>query len=59
ARLIALSNHLRVEVSSVVSKVTNFELSENPAYMDYYIASLFLPHTDRRFFPGIYRKMAI
>ena len=31
--------------------ITNLELSENPEFMTYYMASLFLPHTDMGLFP--------
>ena len=37
----------------MISGITNFELSENPAYMDYYLGALFLPHTDQDKFPGV------
>jgi hypothetical protein len=31
--------------------MTNFELSETPGYMDKYMATQFLPHTDASLFP--------
>ena len=42
---------MRADVGEIVSKMTNFELSEVPGYMDYYVGSLFLPHTEERYFP--------
>ncbi len=52
ARLIALSNELRAEVGEIVDKMTNFELSVAPGYMDNYTGSLFLPHTEcKKLFP--------
>lgn len=46
ARLAALSSPLREEVTEIVDKMTNFELSVAPGYMDNYTGSLFLPHTE-------------
>ena len=46
ARLAALSSPLREEVTSLVERMTNFELSVAPGYMDNYTGSLFLPHTE-------------
>ncbi len=57
ARMSALSNHIRRDVAKVISKMTNFELSETPAYMDHYVASLFLPHTDLHLFPKLRARM--
>ena len=53
ARMISLSNPMRADVGDIVSKMTNFELSEVPTYMDYYMGSLFLPHTEQRYFPQV------
>lgn len=53
ARLACLSNDLRYEVRDIENKMTNFELSEVPTYMDYYVACQFLPHTKREFFPEV------
>jgi uncharacterized 2Fe-2S/4Fe-4S cluster protein (DUF4445 family) len=42
----------------VVSKLmTNMELSENPNFMNHYMASLFLPHTDMSLFPTVKKKL--
>lgn len=46
-----LTNRLRRDVVDVTKKMTSFELSETPSYMDHYIAALFLPHTDLKLFP--------
>ncbi|MEN8136594.1 MAG: ASKHA domain-containing protein [Thermodesulfobacteriota bacterium] len=41
-----------------VSKLmTNMELSENPQFMNHYMASLFLPHTDMSLFPTVQEKL--
>ena len=54
----ALSNHIRKNVVEVTKKMTNFELSETPSYMDNYVAALFLPHTDLERFPKLQARMA-
>lgn len=58
ARMACLSNSLRREVSEIESKMTNFELSEIPSYMDYYVSCQFLPHTKRECFPGVLDRLA-
>ncbi len=57
ARMISLSNPMRADVGEIVSKMTNFELSEVPTYMDYYMGSLFLPHTDKGHFPVVTERI--
>ena len=57
ARLACLSNTLRGDVSRMESMMTNFELSETPSYMDYYISCQFLPHTNRELFPGVIKRI--
>ena len=59
ARMVCLSNHMRTEVGEIVTKMTNFELSEVPTYMDYYMAALFLPHTNRDSFPLVMKNVKI
>jgi uncharacterized 2Fe-2S/4Fe-4S cluster protein (DUF4445 family) len=44
----------RVEVRQLV---TNLELAENVKFMSYYMASLFLPHTDMSLFPSVQDKL--
>jgi len=58
AKMSALSNHIRKNVVDVTKKMTNFELSETPSYMDNYVAALFLPHTNLEFFPKLQARMA-
>jgi uncharacterized 2Fe-2S/4Fe-4S cluster protein (DUF4445 family) len=53
ATMICLANHLRKNVVDVMNRMTNFELSETPSYMNNYMASLFLPHTDMDQFPKL------
>ncbi|AKG54023.1 acetyl-CoA synthase corrinoid activation protein [Dehalogenimonas sp. WBC-2] len=58
ARLCSFSREL-VEASKGVARlVTNVELSENNAFMDNYIASMFLPHTNFDLFPEVKRRLS-
>jgi uncharacterized 2Fe-2S/4Fe-4S cluster protein (DUF4445 family) len=53
ARMSALTNQIRRDVAEVTQKMTNFELSETPSYMDHYVSALFLPHTNLELFPKL------
>ncbi|MCG2753950.1 MAG: ASKHA domain-containing protein, partial [Desulfobacteraceae bacterium] len=53
ATMACLANHIRKDVIDVIKKMTNFELSETASYMNNYMASLFLPHTDMNKFPRL------
>jgi uncharacterized 2Fe-2S/4Fe-4S cluster protein (DUF4445 family) len=54
---ISLTNHQRFrERVAVRTLMTNMELSENPDFMNYYMAALFLPHTDMSLFPSAKRR---
>ena len=53
ATMACLANHIRKDVVEVTNKITNFELSETASYMNNYMASLFLPHTDMNKFPRV------
>jgi uncharacterized 2Fe-2S/4Fe-4S cluster protein (DUF4445 family) len=44
----------RTEVSQLI---TNMELAENIEFMNYYMAALFLPHTDMVLFPTVQEKL--
>ena len=64
ARETALSEALREAIRKAVgvdiassTKMTNFELSETPSYMDNYIAAMFLPHTEIEKFPRLKARM--
>lgn len=57
ARMSSLTNRIRKDVVSVTAKMTNFELSETPSYMDNYIAAMFLPHTEIEKFPKLKARM--
>jgi uncharacterized 2Fe-2S/4Fe-4S cluster protein (DUF4445 family) len=57
ARMSSLTNRIRRDVVTVTGKMTNFELSETPSYMDHYIAAMFLPHTEIEKFPRLKARM--
>ncbi|MFC1826798.1 ASKHA domain-containing protein [Thermodesulfobacteriota bacterium] len=55
---ISLTDHKRFLERDMVSKLmTNMELSESPNFMNHYVASLFLPHTDMSLFPTVKIKL--
>lgn len=47
------SESSRTEADRISSMMANFELSEEPAFMNNYTATLFLPHTDLTRFPSV------
>lgn len=57
ARMSSLTNRIRKDVAEVTQKMTNFELSDTPSYMDNYIAALFLPHTNMNQFPKLKARL--
>jgi uncharacterized 2Fe-2S/4Fe-4S cluster protein (DUF4445 family) len=58
ARMSSLTNRIRKDVVEVTKKMTNFELSETPSYMDHYVAAMFIPHTEIDKFPGVKDRVA-
>ena len=57
AKMSSLTNSIRRDVGEVTQMMTNFELSETASYMDKYVASLFLPHTDMDLFPRLKKRL--
>ncbi len=43
----------REDLEQLSRRLTNFELSTVPGYMERYVSSLFLPHTDLSLFPSV------
>jgi uncharacterized 2Fe-2S/4Fe-4S cluster protein (DUF4445 family) len=58
ARLASFSTDLMDDARRVARMMTNIELSENADFMHYYVAALFLPHTDASEFPSVTEKLA-
>jgi len=53
ASQILLSNQAMIMADILASKITYFELSVDPGYMDEYGQALFFPHTDLTKFPSV------
>lgn len=58
ATLATLSGELWAKAAEIKANMTNFELSETPGYMDYYMSSQFLPHTRSDLFPETMAALA-
>lgn len=56
ARIALLSKHALEEATLTAKKMTYFELSVNPRFMDEFIAAMFLPHTNINLYPSVTRK---
>jgi uncharacterized 2Fe-2S/4Fe-4S cluster protein (DUF4445 family) len=50
---VAVSRGYRQRQLDLANRMTNIELSADPAYMDEYTGALFLPHTDLAQFPSV------
>jgi len=57
AKMSSLTNRIRKDVVDVTRRMTNFELSETPSFMNNYVAALFLPHTDIDQFPKLKARL--
>lgn len=57
ARMSTLTNKIRQDVVEVTGKMTNFELSETPSYMNNYVAAMFIPHTEIEQFPRLKERI--
>jgi len=53
ARQMILSAEAIAAGEEIARKITYFELSVDPHYMDEYMAALFFPHTDLGKFPSV------
>ncbi len=53
SRSILLSYEAMKKADDIARKITCFELSVDPGYMDEYMAALFFPHTDLLRFPSV------
>ncbi len=53
ARIALLSNHAFEKAQEIAKRMTYFELSINPDFMNEFIAALFLPHTNQQLFPSV------
>lgn len=53
ARAALLYKEIYREMREVTKMMTYLDLSEHPRYMEYYVGSLFLPHTEEELFPSL------
>ncbi len=56
AYAILYSKEAEAKVADVAHNMTYLELSNEPSYMDEFVASCFLPHTDATLFPSLEMK---
>ncbi|MEW6620173.1 MAG: ASKHA domain-containing protein [bacterium] len=56
--LCALSKEMFEQVKQIANSMTNIELSDNSEFMNEYIAALFLPHTEEKRFPNIFKMLS-
>ena len=56
ARQTLLSYDAMKKANEIAKKITYFELSVEPGYMDEYMAALFFPHTDLSKFPSVIKE---
>ncbi|MFA5114688.1 MAG: ASKHA domain-containing protein [Candidatus Omnitrophota bacterium] len=56
ARQSLLSYQALAKAEEIARKITYFELSVEPGYMQEYMAALFFPHTDLKLFPSVKYK---
>ena len=59
ARMALLSYDALKKAREIAEKMTYIELSVEPSYMQEYIGSLFLPHTNIDLFPTVKRKLRL
>jgi uncharacterized 2Fe-2S/4Fe-4S cluster protein (DUF4445 family) len=59
ARMALLGRGERRGMEELVARMTSFELSLTPGYMDRYVSGLFLPHTDLHLFPSVAEKLEL
>jgi uncharacterized 2Fe-2S/4Fe-4S cluster protein (DUF4445 family) len=57
ARLASFSQDMFREGGRIARTMTNVELSDSSTFMNNYVASLFLPHTNTELFPEVSKKL--
>jgi uncharacterized 2Fe-2S/4Fe-4S cluster protein (DUF4445 family) len=57
ARLLSFSKSLLRETERIALMMTNLELSNQPTFMNEFIAAMFLPHTDASAFPHVMERI--
>jgi uncharacterized 2Fe-2S/4Fe-4S cluster protein (DUF4445 family) len=59
AKFTLLSYEAMRKVREIAERMTYIELSVEPSFMEEYVASLFLPHTDIHLFPTVARRLGL
>jgi uncharacterized 2Fe-2S/4Fe-4S cluster protein (DUF4445 family) len=57
ARFLSFCQGFLSETERIARTMTNIELSNNNAFMDEFIAAMFLPHTDQMAFPNVMERL--
>jgi uncharacterized 2Fe-2S/4Fe-4S cluster protein (DUF4445 family) len=57
ARFLSFCQGFLSETERIARTMTNIELSNNNAFMDEFIAAMFLPHTDQEAFPNVMERL--
>ncbi|AFM40056.1 putative metal-binding protein [Desulfosporosinus acidiphilus SJ4] len=57
ARQVLISRSKRREAETIASKVTYFELNANSSFMEKFVSSKFLPHTDLERYPSVKKRL--
>lgn len=58
ARQVLLSNQRRLEAEEIAERITYFELNSSQTFMNKFISSKFLPHTNLDYFPTVKARLA-
>jgi uncharacterized 2Fe-2S/4Fe-4S cluster protein (DUF4445 family) len=58
ARQVLLSNSKRLEAEEIARSITYFELNANQEFMNRFVSSKFLPHTNLDYYPTVKAKLA-
>lgn len=58
ARQVLLSNQKRLEAEEIARRITYFELNANQQFMNKFVSSKFLPHTNLDYFPTVKARLA-
>lgn len=58
ARLVLISEEKRRELEHIAKNITYFELNANEVFMNKFVSSKFLPHTNLDYFPSVKAKLA-
>jgi uncharacterized 2Fe-2S/4Fe-4S cluster protein (DUF4445 family) len=58
ARQVLLSSEKRRDIESIAKNITYFELNANQTFMNKFVSSKFLPHTNMDYFPTVKARLA-